>query len=212
MPDYHDPDHGKKGSDRKVSDDIDQKTDVIELSDIAIGTSQEDDAIIELTEELIDEAMYGITGATHEDFSEEEHIIDLSHDSADTAGSFVGRELHEKHDQSTTEDAFSEEIDINDSDVEDHLEKELDDFFGKDQEQSSKPSPAREDRDAAGGLKAAAVTSENELLAALEIMIRNKYGERIHDMLVAAIDKIVLEEFERINERIKKHIIESIKS
>lgn len=212
MPDYHDPDHGKKGSDRKVNDDIDKKTDVIELSDIAIGTSQEDDVIIELTEELIDEAMYGITGATHEDFSEEEHIIDLSHDSADTAGSFVGRELHEKHDQPTTEDAFSAEIDSNSSEAEDHLEKELDDFFGKEQEQSSKSSPAREDRNDAGDIKAAAVTSETELLAALEIMIRNKYGERIHDMLVAAIDKIVFEEFERINERIKKNIIKSIKS
>jgi hypothetical protein len=204
MSENHDTDHGKKRSDRKVSDDIDENADVIELSDIAIGTSQEDDAIIELTEELIGEAMDGITGATHEDFSEEEHIIDLSHDPAAASASFYQQELQEKHDLGPVVDTFSGEIEIEAADVEDHFEKELDDFFGKEMEQPLKPSREPEGRPGAGDRATVAVTSEKELLAALEIMIRNKYGDRIHHMLVAAIDKIVLEEFERIKKILLK--------
>lgn len=208
MPEYHDSDHGKKKSDRKFPGDIDPKTDVIELSDIAIGTTQEDDVIIELTEELIDEAMNGITGATHEDFSEEEHIIDLSHESPDKVGSLHNLELYEKHEQAITADTVSQDIDTDAADVEDHLEKELDDFFGKEQEPDSKPSANAEKPLDERDPEAAAATTEKELLAALEIMIRNKYGDRIHQMLTAAVDKIVLQEFENI----KKNILKSIKS
>lgn len=208
MPEYHDSDHDKKVAEKKKSADIDEKTDIIELSDIAVGTSQEDDAIIELTEELIGEAMDGISGATHEDFSEEEHIIDLSRESAAMDASFGRQSLNDDDDSEPVNDDFSEEIERDATDVEGHLEKKLDDFFGKEQEMP--PKAAQEEKTGAddSASRTVAVAQESELLAALEVMIRNKYGDRIHHMIIAAIDRIVSEEIDRI----KKNITESLKS
>lgn len=208
MPKNHDTDHDKKTADLKKKTNMDEQDDIIELSDIAIGTSQEDDVIIELTEELIGEAMNGITGVTHEDISEGEHILDLSHDSGDEAASFEMPEIPARDHVVSPDDGFSDSIDIDAEDVEDHLEKKLDDFFGMDQDGSPKPAPTFEAPSDGGGRKTTAVPGDSELLAALEVMIRNKYGDRIHHMIVAVIDKIVSEEFERI----KKNIIESVKS
>jgi hypothetical protein len=96
MPEHDTHGYDQKPANPKKSVDVDEKSDIIELSDIAVGTSQEDDAIIELTEELIGEAMSGISGATHEDFSEEEHLIDLSHEPGDRDKSFDTTSLHDK--------------------------------------------------------------------------------------------------------------------
>jgi hypothetical protein len=208
MPEYHDSDHDKKVAEKKKSADIDDKADIIELSDIAVGTSQEDDAIIELTEELIGEAMNGISGATYEDFSEEEHTIDLSRESVDRDTSFDRRSFNDDGDSEPVQNDLSVEIERDAADVEDHLEKELDDFFGQEQEMPPKADPKEKiganDNSAS---RTVAVAQESELLAALEIMIRNKYGDRIHHMIIAAIDRIVSEEIDRI----KKNITESLK-
>jgi hypothetical protein len=69
------------------------------------------------------------------------------------------------------------------------------------------PVPAFDQPDD-GDSQSITAATEKELLAALEVMIRNKYGDRIHHILVAAIEKIVAEEFERL----KKRITESLKS
>ncbi len=208
MPENHDTDHTKKPADQKKKANADERDDIIELSDIAIGTSQEDDVIIELTEELIGEAMNGITGVTHEAFIEGEHILDLSHDSGKDAASFDMPDVSARNHGVSHDNGFSDSIDIDYKEVEDHLEKKLDDFFGMEQDDSSKPAPTRRGPSDDGGRKTAAVPEDSELLAALEVMIRNKYGDRIHHMIVAVIDKIVSEELKRI----KKNIIESVKS
>lgn len=208
MPETHDTDHDKRTTDQKKKAGMDEQADIIELSQIAIGTSQEDDAIIELTEELIGEAMNGITGVTHEDFSEEEHILDLSPDSKDESAPFGMPEIPARNNKVSADSGFSGAVDIEAEDVEEHLTKELDDYFGT--EQDGPPKPASAFRDGSDDISRinGAVPEDNELLAALEVMIRNKYGDRIHHMLVAAIDKIVFEEFERI----KKNIVALIKS
>lgn len=208
MPENHDTDHDKKTADQKKKANADEQDDIIELSDIAIGTSQEDDVIIELTEELIGEAMNGITGVTHAAFSEGEHILDLSRDSGDDAASFDMPEIPARYHGVSPDDGFSDSMNVDSEDVDDHLEKKLNDFFGMEQDDSSKPAPTRKYPLDDSGRKTTAVPEDSELLAALEVMIRNKYGDRIHHMIVAVIDKIVSEEFERI----KKNIIESVKS
>ncbi len=207
MPEHHNHGYDQKPPDPKKSAPGDEKTDIIELADIAVGTSQEDEAIIELTEELIGEAMNGISGATHEDFSEEEHILDLSHDPADRDVSFDNLSRYETEDAGSADDELPEESGTEAADASENLEKDLDAFFGKEPEPSMEPASLSDQADDGDSLIVNAAT-EKELLAALEVMIRNKYGDRIHHMLVAAVDKIVTEEFERI----KKRIIESLKS
>jgi hypothetical protein len=206
MPEHDTHGYDQKPANPKKSVDVDEKSDIIELSDIAVGTSQEDDAIIELTEELIGEAMNGISGATHEDFSEEEHLIDLSHEPGDRDKSFDTTSLHDKEgdfpDKQSPKDSSAEATDASEK-----LEKDLDAFFGKEQETLMEPVPAFDQPDD-GDSQSITAATEKELLAALEVMIRNKYGDRIHHILVAAIEKIVAEEFERL----KKRITESLKS
>lgn len=55
----------------------DKNKGVIELSDIAVGTSREDEEIIELTEDLVDEARSAISGARFDDGEEATGIIEL---------------------------------------------------------------------------------------------------------------------------------------
>jgi len=80
MPENHKNDHDSQKKDRSIDDEI------IELSEIAIGITPEDDAIVELTEGLIDEAFVGFTGATSELIEEDEQRLDLSGTHGDTAG------------------------------------------------------------------------------------------------------------------------------
>ncbi|MFW6053157.1 MAG: hypothetical protein ACOC8I_04540 [Desulfosalsimonas sp.] len=55
----------------------DENKGVIELSDIAVGTSREDEQIIELTEDLVDEARSAISGARFDTDDETTGIIEL---------------------------------------------------------------------------------------------------------------------------------------
>jgi hypothetical protein len=151
--------------------------------------------------------MNGISGATHEDFSEEEHLIDLSHDPADRDKSFDTTSLHDKQDAGFPDEKSPKESKAETTDASENLEKDLDAFFGNEQETLMEPVPASDQPDVGDSQPITAAT-EKELLAALEVMIRNKYGDRIHQILVAAIEKIVAEEFERL----KKRITESLKS
>lgn len=59
----------------------DPDKEIIELSEIVVGTSEDDDAIVEMTEGLLDEARNGISGATGDE-SGDARQMDLSRDSA----------------------------------------------------------------------------------------------------------------------------------
>ena len=65
---------------KKVDEVAGANSEIIELSDIAIGITPEDDAIVELTEEVIGEALDGFAGAVREIMKEGEEILDLSED------------------------------------------------------------------------------------------------------------------------------------
>ncbi|MFO7861013.1 MAG: hypothetical protein R6U41_07305 [Desulfosalsimonas sp.] len=57
----------------------DPDKEIIELSEIVVGTSEDDDAIVEMTEGLLDEARNGISGATGDE-SGDSRQMDLSRD------------------------------------------------------------------------------------------------------------------------------------
>lgn len=60
-----------------MAENNDKNKDIIELSDMAIGTSREDEQIIELTEDLVAEARDAITGAVLEGGDKASDIIEL---------------------------------------------------------------------------------------------------------------------------------------
>ncbi len=171
-----------------------EENEVIELSDIAIGTTQEDEAIIELTEELIDEAMNGISGVTVEE-SDDHHMLDLSHDEK-SAPPIAER-------SSTDSDSSGDESLPPDDDMEEELSRELDDYFGP------------EDEDAPGLKKAPqAVFSDDgqparpetpapvspDMDQAVERAIRHMYTDQINHMIEEMVEKAVTAEVGRLKE------------
>jgi hypothetical protein len=200
MAEHHFNDFGddqKKSSEEKKTEVQEENSDIIELSDIAIGTTPEDDVIVELTEEVIDEAMVGISGATRDSFKEGEEYLDLSKVEPDSDAPFKDVDPIEKKFIEVTG------VDMAADDVEDHITKELDDFFGSEEEPSapiekSIQQPVTQIQSEVQTTDMA--ISQSNLLEALETVIKKMYGETINKLLAEAIEKTVIEEINRIKE------------
>jgi hypothetical protein len=66
-------------SENNPANDISKEDqDIIELSDIAVGITPEDDAIVEMTEDIIGEAFFGFDKATSDKIHADESEMDLS--------------------------------------------------------------------------------------------------------------------------------------
>jgi hypothetical protein len=194
-------DHQKKSSDEMKKELLEGDSDVIELSDIAIGTTPEDDVIVELTEEVIDEAMIGISGATRDSFKEGEEYLDLSKGESDKYARFKDPELIRKKFDDT--DDSGDSLDLPAEDEEDHINKELDEFFGPEEEtsvpveKSIEPPITKIQSD----VKVADQTiSDSNLVDAVETVINKMYGEKINKLLVEVIEKTVNNEIKRIKD------------
>jgi hypothetical protein len=192
-----------KSSEDKSTDRLENDADIIELSDIAIGTTPEDDAIVELTEEVIDEAMVGISGATRDSFKEGEEFLDLSKTEPEKESRFKEFERgseDEKRFTKTDGGVLSDDMALDDE--EDHISKELDDFFGAEEESlsvekklssvSAQPLPEAE--------KTEPAIAESSLVEAIELAIRKMYGDRINKLMAEVIEKIVRDEINHIKE------------
>ncbi len=192
-----DPRLKQRSSDDKHTGRVSDDSDIIELSDIAIGTTPEDDMIVELTEEVIDEAMIGISGATRDKMKEGEEILDLSKVEPEKDNHFMAREKHgaqtaEPEITSSLQDLVAEE---------DHISKELDEFFDVSQETSSvTETPVVSIQEVAQPVvpKTDAVISDATLMEALETVIQKRYGDKINQLIAETIEKIVVQEINRI--------------
>jgi hypothetical protein len=193
-------DHQKKSSDEKKKELLEGDSDVIELSDIAIGTTPEDDVIVELTEEVIDEAMIGISGATRDSFKEGEEYLDLSKSESDKYARFNDPERIRKKFDDT--DDSGDSLDLP-AEEEDHINKELDDFFGSEEEisvpfeKSIEPPLSKTQSDV---MVADQRISDSNLLDAVETVINKMYGDKINKLLAEVIEKTVNNEIKRIKD------------
>ncbi|MDA3895353.1 MAG: hypothetical protein PF482_04295 [Desulfobacteraceae bacterium] len=114
------------------ADNGSENFDVIELSDIAIGITPEDDAIVELTEELIGEAFVGFAGAISDVLHDDEQRLDLSETTPDLGLS--GDDSHSGIDSKASEsDPVSDEPDAECDNLEADISQELDSYFGTDE-------------------------------------------------------------------------------
>jgi citrate lyase gamma subunit len=192
---------------------------VIELSDIAIGITPEDDAIVELTEELIGEAFIGFAGATSEFLDDDERRLDLSE-------TFPGLDPSPDDSRSGIDSkTLDQDADFDDSDMEnDNLEAdithELDNYFGTEEagpvieETTPIDSPinqakSMDETEEDSGVQAVdekkiqldeISVSSRQLDDALERVIRKMFAEKINRILDEMIERTVSEEISQLKD------------
>lgn len=187
---------------KKPLPESENDTDIIELSDIAIGITQEDDVIVELTEDLIGEAFDGFTGATSEVLHEDEHLMDLSHARQDMEGSADGAGGQEDGD-----------VVAEDENPDEDISRELDNFFGTEGDVPSikKPAPtdsqttepavqARPQRTSETVRPDEIRISSGQLDDAIERVIRKMFAEKINRILDDVIERTVSEEISQLRD------------
>lgn len=229
MTENHENDHNGQTSNSSKNDQFseDAKTDrdIIELSDIAIGITPEDDEIVEMTEEIIGEAFLGFNKATHETMDEGESTLDLSEnrrsDGITDAHSDGYKGMIELYSADVSKPIASE-TNAN----EDDISRELDKYFGTENDIRAKevavaavapliaekasfsPPPAPGLSVESSELQSAremrqigeiSITSD-QLDKAIERVIRKLYAEKINRILDTMIERTVTEEISQLKD------------
>lgn len=181
---------------------------VIELSDIAVGTTQEDEEIIELTEEVVDEAMGAVSRTTGD--ADEGEVLDLSEAEkmglGDALTSPASGGAEGETDSVEERVAAVEET----NEVEEHISHELDDYFGSEETFGVEASSAKAEIDAASTVVESdqpvdtAMPSE-ELESKIERVIEEKLSERIEKIFSDIIEARLKESMEQL----KKDLLET---
>ncbi len=154
---------------------------IIELSDIAIGIGPEDDTIIELTEEVIDKSLSGITGATRESTDAEEAVLDLSEVEAGATALRSEQEelLADAEDSGTKAPAAASKA--GGPDIDDQITEELDTYFGTEEDVTYEEAVPEDItaaglREDTGGLFELSATRLEE---AIDRIIKKRIADRI---------------------------------
>jgi len=200
--------------DKEAGQESGSSEDVIELSDIAIGTTQEDEEIIELTEELLDEAMGAVSSATGD--SEEGETLDLSEAEKFGAGeTFEDSALSKGEAAVTPQEPLS--LDEEESEeVEEHISQELDNFSGEGEPGQFTPSAPETDQPPEEGAESARPsgpgaeseqpsepdTPQTELEATIERVIEEKLADRFEKMFADIIDARLKESMEQLKQEL----------
>jgi hypothetical protein len=228
----HNDQDAKPSENNHVDEEINTGFDVIELSDIAIGITPEDDAIVELTEEVIGEALNGFAGAVREVMRDDEEFLDLS-ENQNTSN----EDDQEEEAEEAVPEKSDEPIELKIEDIEEELSRELDDYFEAEEEtpaleatdeisdeisgeasgeasgtaDSSEPvilsEPVAEDNVPDNITKETISVSGKEIETAVKRVIENMYSEKIDQILDEMIEKKVSKEIDRI----KEHLINALK-
>ena len=193
--------------------------DIIELSDIAIGITPEDDTIVEMTEDIIGEAFFGFSKATSDKMDKDESELDLS-EKRQTDGL-----TDQPDDTYRPPSALSSSGDLTGSIAtethlpDDDISRQLDNYFGveeaplKKQKRDVLPaiSEASDEEERSAAAPALSITQETrpvseiyitagQLDDALERVIRKLYAEKINRILDAMIERTVTEEISQLKD------------
>jgi len=178
--------------------------DVIELSDIAIGTTKEDEEIIELTEEVLDEAFGAVSSATGEPAEGEE--LDLAEaEKFGSAGGLGDSALGGGQDDVAPEEPL--DLDEEESEeVEEHISQELDNFFGEDQPAPFEPAAAPETETPSEAVEpepqSTGAVSQKELESTIERVIEEKFADRFEKMFADIIDARLRESMAQLKQEL----------
>lgn len=204
----------RKPGDETSFDSPKPEEEIIELSEMTVGISQEDEAIIELTEEIVGGAFEGFSRVTGE-IKEEEEILDLSRANGADSDEQVTAPAEKKGRELTgglmdIEKSEGDSIDA----IEKDIARELDNYFQLEEETRdllSKVSPPKvtENESTRENILA---ESEGETVtydrfeAALEEVIRRMFGEKIDRILNEVIERTVSDEIEQLKEILVKRL------
>lgn len=193
----------------------DANGDIIELSDIAIGTTPEDERIIELTEDLVDSAIEGVSRATGRmDLGDE--ILDLTpgargEQAADGVAQADAPDHHRTDDPGDMDIVARDSVDS----IEEDIAKELDNYFQIEEETQDlldEPIPKNvplPESDIVSGRgerfpEESLQLTRNQLESAIERVIQKMYGEKIDRILNEVIERVVTDDIERLKEYLLK--------
>ena len=208
--------HNRETSHSSINTQTDQ--DIIELSEIAIGITPEDDAIVELTEDIIGEAFFGFNKATSDKMDKDESELDLSEkrqadglteQSDDTyrppsASSSAGLTGTLKTEADHQEDDISRQLDNYFGTEEDSLRKKKQDIPSAisgetDEEEPPAVAPASSTIQETRPVSDISLTA-GQLDEALERVIRKLYAEKINRILDVMVERTVTEEISQLKD------------
>ena len=220
----HDNQTPNSNNDVNEEENPEKSSDIIELSDIAIGITPEDDAIVELTEEIIDEAFVGFTGATSELIEEDERVLDLSSGSGSEIEDAISRFDSVSQPDIAGPDNITRSVDDDNDHLEDDISKELDDYFeieedgslrdetvpteetaaiegpGKKDQTGEKPGESQifstDTTDTTDTVDISSARLDN----AIERVIRKMFAEKIDRILDEVIETTVTEEINQLKD------------
>lgn len=198
----------KSGQDREDADNG-----IIELSDMAVGISPEDEPIIDLTEDLVDEAIKGSSGASGEMDAGDERL-DLSDqkeqspDSQDTPADASPASEQPADDSDVAALSGGDSIEAIESDI----AKELDNYFQLEEEtqellngRAGEPiSQAKSDAEKPQSPEYRLNVTPDQFEAALERVIRKMFGEKIDHILQEVVERTVSDEVGELKDYLLK--------
>lgn len=173
------------------------KDDIIELSDMAVGISPEDEPIINLTEDLVDEAIAGFSGASGR-MEVGDELLDLSEKRGAANDPEMPASASPVGDSEAGEFSGADSIEAIEADI----ARELDNYFQLEEETqellnepAAEPSaepenPPASDAPAEPRMK----VTPDQFEAALERVIRKMFGEKIDRILEEVIERTVSDE------------------
>ena len=176
-------------------DDIASEPTDIELDDIAIGATDEDEEIIELTEEVIGSARQADSEATGSGGeAETPHLTGFEQADEETEEElFVDPDADLDEEWLTEEAGTASSYDSEAAAAEADIDKELEDYFDL-QETDEFISLGRE-----AGIEESEPTITPEMLdAALERVLSKMYGEKIERLIAEMVEKKLAEKADRL--------------
>ena len=186
--------------------------DIIELSDIAVGITPEDDAIVELTEDIIGEAFFGFSKATSDKLETDESELDLSEKRQTDGLTGQPDDVLRQSTASASSVGLTGTSGVETDPQDEDITRQLDNYFGVEEEPLKKyvheahPISEPPDDEALPAVASAPPTIQetrsvseisitaSQLDEAIERVIRKLYAEKINRILDTMIERTVTEE------------------
>lgn len=202
-----------------ANENLEADQEIIELSDIAVGITPEDDVIVEMTEDIIGEAFFGFDKATSDKIHADESEMDLSEKRQPDGLTGQSDDSYQPPSRSASSDGLTgtpgREPDVHEEDI----SRKLDNYFGVeedvvvrkkihdipdipetfDEEAIPAAAPASAPFQKAQPVSDISITA-SQLDEALERVIRKLYAEKINRILDAMIERTVTEEISQLKD------------
>lgn len=204
------------GGDSLENGDAKIDQDVIELSDIVVGMTQDDDLVVERTEGIIDEAFFGFSQATSEKIHEDQSEMDLSQ--ASPSDDLAAPSNEEGVSAGGHEGSQDAGLEGGPESSDDDIGRKLDYYFGSEDSapkkyhddadmktpvgsdgSSQSPGEGRQDMEE-GRVPVDIPLSARRLDDALERVIRKLYAEKINRIMDLMIERTVTDEIGQLKD------------